>query len=263
MKHGLVAMTLSILAGAAAAQEPLRVHAAGSLREAMTAIARAFEGGGGPKVELVFGASGLLRERLAAGERTDVFASADMGHPQALVASGRAVNARPFARNRLCALTQAAVTATPATLLAVLLDPATRLATSTPRADPSGDYAWAMFERAERARPGARAMLAQKARQLVGGPESAPTPAGRTAYGYWMAENAADVFLTYCTNAVLAQREVAGLKRVELPPELAVEAVYGVALMTGAAGAGARFRDFLLAPAGQAILAGEGFARAD
>jgi ABC-type molybdate transport system substrate-binding protein len=33
---------------------------------------------------LTFGASGLLKDRIQAGERADVFASANMEHPQAL-----------------------------------------------------------------------------------------------------------------------------------------------------------------------------------
>ena len=40
-------------------------------------------------VELEFGASGLLRERLEQGEAADVFASANMEHPEALSRSGK------------------------------------------------------------------------------------------------------------------------------------------------------------------------------
>ncbi len=253
----LVAVLLILMSAGASSQESVKVFAAGSLREAMGAVARAFQASGGPRVDLTFGASGLLRDRLAGGEPADVFASANTEHPQALVARGMAIDARPFARNRLCALTQAKVAATPDSLLGVLLDPAVRLATSTPKADPAGDYAWMLFERAERINPGAFARLTGKASQLVGGPGSPATPAGRTAYGYLMEQGAADVFLTYCTNAVLARKEVLGLRSVEIPASLAVEATYGVALLKPA---GAGFRDFLLSPAGQAILAEQGFA---
>lgn len=159
----------------------------------------------------------------------------------------------------MCALVQGGVRVDPGSLLDVLLLPAVRLATSTPRSDPSGDYAWRLFERAEKLKPGAFATLSGKANQLVGGPQSAATPAGRSAYGYWMEQKAADVFLTYCTNAVQAMREVAGLRVLEVPPLLAVEAVYGVTLMQDANAAGRAFRDFLLSPAGQAILAAQGF----
>ena len=55
-----------------------------------------------------------------------------------------------FTRNQLCALTSDRVNATPDSLLATLLDPQVRVGTSTPKADPSGDYAWQLFRRADR-----------------------------------------------------------------------------------------------------------------
>ena len=68
-----------------AAEEPVRLYAAGSLRAAMTEIARAFTVQYGVPVETTFGASGLLRERIERGESADVFASADMQHPTTLM----------------------------------------------------------------------------------------------------------------------------------------------------------------------------------
>ena len=106
-----------------------------------------------------------------------------------------------FARNRLCALASPAVKATTANLLDRMLDPAMKLGTSTPKADPSGDYAWEVFARAEAMRPGARDALSKKALQLVGGPASAPPPKDRSAYGSLIENGSADLFLTYCTNA--------------------------------------------------------------
>ena len=168
---------------------------------------------------------------------------------------------RPFTRNRLCGLLRGGFTVASDGLLEALLDPRTRLATSTPGSDPAGDYAWLLFGRADALRPGAREQLSRKALQLVGGPRSAPTPPGRSAYAHWMAEGAADVFLTYCTNAVIARRELPALGIVEAPESLGVEATYGVALMRGASFAGVALRDFLLAPAAQEILVDQGFAR--
>ena len=66
---------------------------------------------------------------------------------------------RAVARNQLCALARPDVKASPANLLDLLLDPAVRLGTSTPKADPSGDYAWQLFEKAETLRPGSFAVL--------------------------------------------------------------------------------------------------------
>ena len=70
------------------------MYAAGSLREALTLIARDYEARTGQAVALTFGASGLLRERIEKGEAAQVFASADMEHPQRL-AAGKAAGRRP------------------------------------------------------------------------------------------------------------------------------------------------------------------------
>ena len=121
--------------------DPIAVVAAGSLREAMTDIAQAHEARTGQKLSLSFAASGLLRERIEKGEAAQVFASADMGHPQKLADAGSWSPPRVFVRNQLCAITQANLNLTPERLLGALLDPAVRVGTSTPKADPAGDYA--------------------------------------------------------------------------------------------------------------------------
>ena len=59
-----------------------------------------------------------------------------------------------------------------------------------------------------------RAILGGKALQLTGGPTSARAPAGINQYAWVMSNGKADLFLTYCTNAVLAKRELMGLKIV-------------------------------------------------
>ena len=128
----------------------------GSLRAALTEVTRDFTAASGIPVVPVFGASGLLRDRLERGEPGDVFASANMEHPEALARSGKAGPVVMFARNRLCALARPEVGVTADTLLDRLLDPAVTLGTSTPRADPAGNYAWEVFRRAEALRPAAR-----------------------------------------------------------------------------------------------------------
>jgi ABC-type molybdate transport system substrate-binding protein len=182
-----------------------------------------------------------------------------MGHPQKLAAAGGWSVPKVFVRNQLCALTQAQVQATPDRLLDVLLDPAVRVGTSTPRADPSGDYAWALFRKADALRPGAYATLDRKALQLTGGPTSPKAPAGRGTYAWVMDQGQADVFLTYCTNAVAAQREVPRLKIVAVPVALQVGADYGLSVRRGAHPAAQAFADALLSPAAQAVFARHGF----
>jgi ABC-type molybdate transport system substrate-binding protein len=134
-----------------------------------------------------------------------------------------------------------------------------RLATSTPRADPSGDYAFEVFARAEACMAGMRALLEKKALQLTGGPASAQPPAGRSVYGWHLAEGRADIFLTYRTNAIVAQRENPGQQIVPLPDALAVGADYGLTVMNDASAAAHRFALFILSTEGQRVLAARGF----
>jgi molybdate transport system substrate-binding protein len=244
----------------AVAADPVRLYAAGSLKAALTDVAKAYEGAYGTAVEAEFAASGLLRERIEEGEQADLFASANLQHPDALMAAGWGGPVALFARNRLCALAQPKLDVSPATLLEVILDPDVRLGTSTPKADPSGDYAWQVFEKAEALRPGSFATLEAKALKLTGGPDSAKAPEGRNTYGWVMEENRADVFLTYCTNAVLARTEVPQLQIVGLPDELAVGADYGLIVRKEAPAEAWRLALFILAPEGQDVLADYGFA---
>jgi ABC-type molybdate transport system substrate-binding protein len=260
---GFVA-ALALMGTPALAQDAVKVHAAGSLKAALTEAASAFgKGAGGAKVEFAFGPSGILKERLEKGEASDVFASANMAHPKALADAGKAGPVRAFARNTLCALAGAHVKAAPDTLLDTILDPKVKLGISTPKADPSGDYAWQLFANAEKVRPGAQKALEAKALQLTGGPNSPPPPKDRTAYGAIVARGEADVFLTYCTNAILAKKEEPQLQVVAIPAGLNVGADYGMVVMKDAKPAGARFADFLLSPEGRKILGAFGFAPPD
>jgi ABC-type molybdate transport system substrate-binding protein len=261
LRRALLGVSL-LLCTLARGQAPvdLQLYAAGSLRAAMTEIAQPFSAAGGPRVQATFGASGLLRERIEKGEPAAVFASADIGNPRALAQAGRAAAPVVFARNRLCALVAAGVEAASDTLLDRLLDPAIKLGTSTPKADPAGDYAWQLFAKAERLRPGAFDTLDAKALQLTGGPGSPAPPADRSVYGAMVAEHRADIFLTYCTNAMQAVREVPGARSIAPPESLAVGAEYALTTINGAPPHAARLAAFILSPQGQEILARHGFA---
>lgn len=244
---------------AEASGPPVQVYAAGSLREAFTAIASEHEARTREKIVLTFGASGLLRERIEKGEPAQVFASADTDHPRRLAEQGGWQPPVVFTRNALCALTSDKLAATPATLLATMLQPSVRVGISTPKADPAGDYAWALFGKADALQSGATARLQGKALKLTGGADSPKPPPGRGTYAWVMDQGQADVFLTYCTNAVSAQKEVPRLRIVEIPPELQVGAAYGVTVRIGAPQAADAFLRALLAPPAQAVFNRFGF----
>ncbi len=257
---GIIVGVMSI--APAHAQEPVRLYAAGSLRNALTEVAQAFTRESGVPVVTTFGASGLLRERIEKGERADVFASADLGHPQALAAAGRAAPVVVFVQNRLCAIAAPGVAMTSQTLLDRMLDPAIRLGTSTPVNDPSGDYTWELFRKADAVKPGAYQALDRKALKLVGGRDSPQPPEGISAYGWFIRDKQADIFLTYCTNAAVAVKEVPGAAQIALPAELAVGAQYGLTVLKAAAPAGQGLASFILSAPAQSILIRHGFAAA-
>lgn len=260
MRRLLIAAFINLMTQAAFAQEPVLLHSAGSLRAALTEVAQAFEKATGIAVKPVFGASGLLKDRIAKGEAAEVFASADLGNPEALAKAGLVGPIVLFARNELCAFARPEVAVTSETLLERMLDPAIKLGTSTPKADPSGDYAFQVFARAEAVRPGAKAALEAKALQLTGASTSIAAPGGANVYGHKLANGEADLFLAYCTNAQPIAKEQPGLKLVRLPPALAVGADYGLTVMTKASSNAWRFAMFILSRAGQEILLKHGFA---
>lgn len=244
----------------AAGADPVQVYAAGSLRDALTEIARDHEARTGQKVVLTFAASGLLRERIEKGAHAQVFASADTKHPQRLANQGQWQAPVVFTRNTLCALAQGAVAVTSDTLLSTMLQPQVRLGISTPKADPAGDYAWALFQKADALQPGATVRLEAKALQLTGGAQSAQAPAGRNTYAWVMEQNRADVFLTYCTNAVAARAELSSLQVVAVPEALQVGAAYGLTVRAGAPAQAQAFAQAVLQPPAQAVFRRLGFA---
>ncbi len=257
----LTALMLAAFSAIAANAPAVRLHAAGSLRAAMTDIAKAYSEAYGVTVTPTFGGSGLLKDRLITGEPGDVFASADMGNPQALTNAGKSGPTVLFAHNHLCAILRPGLTATPASLLATLLSPSIKVGTSTPSGDPAGDYAWALFKKADVVRPGSRATLEAKAVKIGSEPGSLSVPSGVTNGVAWLfKEKRADVFLAYCTGGAAVAAELPGTTTIALPPALAVEANYGLTILKSAnQEQAAQFALFILSPAGQKILAEHGF----
>ena len=94
---------LTVASAADTAEAPLKVFAAGSLTGAMTAVINLYQEKTGVQAQTEFGPAGLLRERIEGGARPDIFASANMAHPQALADKGLATTPIVMARNRICA----------------------------------------------------------------------------------------------------------------------------------------------------------------
>jgi molybdate transport system substrate-binding protein len=260
----VVLASVLLMTSPPASAETIHLYAAGSLKAALTEMAKAFEKAqaANTRVETTFGPSGLLRERIENGEPAHIFASADTNHPKRLEDQSLSVGpVRIFARNRLCALARDDLAVTSERLLDVMLDPQVRLGTSTPKADPSGDYAFALFANAERFKPRARTALERRALQLTGGPTSEKAPSDRSQYAWVMESGKADLLLTYCTNAVLAKKELPTLQIVQIPDDLNVGAEYGMIVLKHAPTAAGELARFMLGEQGQAILMKHGFSR--
>ncbi len=245
-------LALAVSSGRAQAADPIRVYAAGSLGTVLPELITASGLPAGSVAPPVFGPAGALRQRLQSGEHADLFASADMAQPRAL-AGGEDALVVPFARNRMCLAATSKVGLTADNMLDRMLSPNVRLATSTPGSDPDGDYARAVFARAEALHPGAEAALTTKSLMLVGGPGSmAPQPGHSPAATVFLGDHA-DALLYYCSGNPATLKEVPGLVSLPVPDTLEVGPVYGLDIRTDRPEA-ARLALFMLSERGQAIL---------
>ncbi len=235
----------------------LRLYSASSLREAMTAVIAAYQAQGGDHIDALYGPAGKLREEIENGNVSDIFASAAMVHIEALLESGKLRSGQPFARNSMCVMAVPGLHIAPDKVIDLMLDPRIRLATSTPQADPSGDYAWQIFRNIDRLRPGAFAVLDAKALKLVGG-QIEPTVTSSPLLPL-VQERKADIFLSYCTSAVSFSRLVAGLTWVPIPDAINVSVVYGIGVTFNAPPEADAFVAFATGPHGRQILERHGF----
>jgi len=240
--------------------DELRVLAAGSLREVIGTISERYKAATDIGVTADFGPSGVLRERIEKGEKADLFASADMGHPLKLLADGRATRVDMFTRNALCAFATPKVGLTSSNFVERLLDLTVQLGTSTPKADPAGDYTWAMFHKIDAAHPGAFATLDGKAQKIVGGPTNNAPIDGKDPAAAALAAGRIDVMIGYCSGTKRMQLQVPEVQTVAIPNEIAGGPEYGLAVLKGAVPHTEDLALFMLSPDGQQIFAQYGFA---
>jgi ABC-type molybdate transport system substrate-binding protein len=251
----LSGLIVAITAPLAQAADTVEIYSAGSLRGVVADLARqasAFN----IEVKPTFGGSGSLRERIEKGETPDLFMSADVGSPRKLETEGRTVvPVITFARNRMCIISRQSAGVTEHNLIDRMLAKGVRVKTSTPIADPSGDYAWAIFDRINSLRPGAGATLKERAQALMS-VSATPAP-GQSAYGALFASRQIDMTITYCSGWPALQKEVPGLASLEVPPKLDPHPLNGIAVLSSRPQA-LRVALFLLSQKGQAIVAQNG-----
>jgi ABC-type molybdate transport system substrate-binding protein len=246
-------------AAASAQDNGLVLYGAGSLREAMTDMAALFTRERGIAVQTQFGASGRMRERIEAGDRVDVFASADIGHAAKLVADGKASVMAMFARNDLCLLAPASrVSAGSAGALDALLRDGVRIGVSPAKIDPLGDYTVQLFDVADKIKAGSGAVLRNRAVVIDNPPGAAPPQSGDYTLDALRAGRI-DLAIVYCSGKARLARLDPTLSMVAFPPELTVGPQYGLAVMKTAKPEAMLLALTILSPPGQKILATNGF----
>lgn len=235
--------------------ETVDIYAAGSLRSVLAGLAPKASAMG---IELkpVFGGSGDLRDRIERGARPDLLLSADMASPRRLAATGRAIEpAIAFARNRLCLVARKSLGLTPNDLVSGLLAKGLRIKTSKPIADPSGDYAMAMFDLMDAAHPGAGKILRGSAERQMAA--SAPSAPGQSTTAALFLTHGIDVAVTYCSASGDLTKETQDLVSIAVPPAFDPKPVFGMALLSTNPAA-ARLSLLLLSETGQAVVAAAG-----
>ncbi|HTN29918.1 MAG TPA: molybdate ABC transporter substrate-binding protein [Pseudomonas sp.] len=247
MPKSLVLLLLCLLpgfSGGVLAAE-LTVSAAASLTGAFRDIAQGYQGLH-PEVRVLlnFGGSGALQQQIAKGAPVDVFASADQETMDQ--AAGRdlidAVSRRDFARNALVLVVPRDSTLRLAQLADLAQPGVERFALGNPASVPAGRYAMRALEAAA-LRPALQDKMIH-------------TQSVRQALDYVARGEVAAGFV-YATDARAMPDRVA--VAFSVPLDTAIR--YPVARTRDSAQAAeaGRFIDYLLSPAGQAILARHGF----
>lgn len=255
-------LPLAAAHAAPAAPETIEVFSAGSLRAVWTEVAEQARSALDIEVKATFGGSGLMRERIEKGETPDLFTSADLGSPRKLESQGRTqVPVVAFARNRMCVVSRRSAEVTAANLIDRMLAKDVRLKTSTPVADPSGDYAWAIFDRIETQRAGSAALLKEKAQASMS-LSAAPATPGQSPYAALFESRQVDMAITYCSGVGSLEKDVPELTSLIVPPQLDPHPVYGLAVLSTKPAA-LRLALFLLSEKGQAIVARAGLVPID
>lgn len=244
-RRTLLAGGLALAAGPALAQPPgTRIFAAASLQTALTRIAAAYRGSGGP-LRLSFGASSAMARQIAQGAPADLFISADEEWmdwlaQRRLIATG---TRRNILSNRLVLIAPKSSTVSlkiaPGMPLAAALGGG-RLAIADPVSVPAGKY-------------GKAALTKLGVWDSVAG-RLAPAENVRAALAY-VARGETPLGIVYATDAHAEPK----VRVVGTFPQATHPRILYPAALTRASPAGRAVLDYLSGPRAMAVFAAEGF----
>ncbi|MHB8232934.1 MAG: molybdate ABC transporter substrate-binding protein [bacterium] len=148
----------------------LRIMAADALPKPVTEIGNIFKKEHpGIKIDYDFLGAGVLKGDIEEGAPCDIFLSANRKFQKQLRKKGFLKSYRIFAYDYLAAATpyNNPANVTKSNLIQKLMDANVTLATSSPHADPAGDYTWKMFGIIDKQIPGAFEKITDHANHLL------------------------------------------------------------------------------------------------
>jgi molybdate transport system substrate-binding protein len=254
----VVGLLVALSGGAMAAEVPriqgeLTIFSAASLTDAFKEMAAQIEQANpGTKLTFNFAGSPTLRTQLAQGARADVFASADEPNMEGAEKDGT-ITGQPqfFARNVLVVIVPATNPAGINTLQD--LTKAQLKLVLTNKDVPVGNYARQALEKTSQDPALGNDFSPRVLSNLVSEETNVKQVASKVQLGE------ADAGIIYSTDVTPAIRST--VRVIQIAPEFNVIAKYPIAKVKdarNAAGASA-FMEYVLSPAGQAILASHGF----
>ena len=167
----LIFAGILILAGNISANAAtLRIMAADALPKPVTEIGNIFKKEHpGVKIDYDFLGAGVLKGDIEEGAPCDIFLSANGKFQRQLENKGFLKSYRVFAYDYLAAATPYNNPAriTSSNLIQKLMDPNVTLTTSSPHADPAGDYTWKVFRIINKHIPGAFKKITGHANHLL------------------------------------------------------------------------------------------------
>lgn len=232
----------------AVAQTVIPVAAASDVREALAAIIAAFEAGNGTRVRATYGSTGTLARQIAQGAPFDLFLAADESFAERLIAEGHGTPpGAVYAIGRLALITRrdsgldisAGLEAVRSALGAGRIR---RFAIANPEHAPYGARAREALEKA--------GLLPHLASKLV----LAENVSQATQH---VLTGAAEAGIT--GSALTKSPEAAALSAVPIPANMHTALRQRMVLTKRASTAAGALFDFIVSPAGQAILAAHGF----
>lgn len=202
-----------------------------------------------------FGPAGWLSARLHQGEHADLFLSANLDHPKSLLATHPQAQFSPFCANALCLTVRRSLSTDHSTWQTLIQNHQLRFAASTPKHDPSGDYAWRWFEQLGKSFPDDATRLKTTTQSLVGYPNAPAIPPQHTAASWLIETDQADVFIGYAHYRPLIEAN-ALCRYIAIPAEWNISVEYGLIAFSDL---GKRIAEYLCGPKGQSALQDGGF----